>query len=221
MTRIVVATDNFNRADGTLGANWTDTNSANAGTLLIATNQLVGQFSQQPTGHQAASRWSGAGSFTTDQYAKLTLVNVAGNNGINVCHGVQTSCAGADATRSCYEFYVAQDSATTPTTFLVRWSSGTRTVLFSGTQAWANNDTISLEFERGILYGCRNDVRLGGSWVVSDATLSGGTPGAVSDSVALGDNWEGGNMDTIPSLLTVNLASHSKPLLRLRALGIQ
>lgn len=61
------ASDNYNRANGGLGANWTTPAGANAPT--ISGNQVVG------TGGDCFAYWS-ADAFTDDQYAEYTLPDV-------------------------------------------------------------------------------------------------------------------------------------------------
>src|SRR5215472_4162135 len=60
------ASDNFTRADGSLGANWTATSD---GGLTISSNQAVGAASGN-----SGDMWT-ASSFTSDQYAQVTLTS--------------------------------------------------------------------------------------------------------------------------------------------------
>src|SRR5215472_1524431 len=67
-----MVTDNFNRANGGLGANWTtssDLATAGGGSLQISGNQVV----SSPTNVNFISFYSGA-TFPNDQYAQATII---------------------------------------------------------------------------------------------------------------------------------------------------
>jgi hypothetical protein len=194
MARTSIATDNFNRAS--LGSDWAQLNNGNAGAISIDSSiRIKGQYASQPTDQHAMVRWVGAGTFTDDQYSQVKLVNPLDNVGANYRHGVIVrASADTDSTRDCYEAYIAQDSVTTPTTYLAKWVNGTRTGLYSATQTWAANDTISLEVEGTTLRVCRNGTPLGGSWTVTDSSITTGLPGVSATHGCYSDDWEGGNM---------------------------
>lgn len=195
MARTSIATDNFNRAS--LGSDWAQLNTAISGDVLIDSSiRIKGQYSTQPTDQQTVARWVGAGSFTDDQYSQLKLLNPLDFLGSVYRAGVIVR-ASSDVgnNRDYYEAYIAYDSVSTPTTYLAKWVNGTRTGLYSAAQTWAVNDTISLEAEGTTLRVCRNGTPLGGSWTVTDSSISTGLPGVTMAGVgALGDDWEGGNM---------------------------
>lgn len=65
------AIDDFNRTDGGLGSNWTDTVDEGS-TPSISTNQVVSD------GGDAAAFWN-ADSFDADQYGEITVVENSGN----------------------------------------------------------------------------------------------------------------------------------------------
>lgn len=193
MPRVSVATDDFNRAS--LDANWTNQNTGNAGNVLIdSSTRVTGQFAAQPTDQLPTARWAGAGSFTADQYAVARLLNVAAFNGSTIRAGVTVRAAGNAGTRSCYEAVVKFDGASTMTTELAKWVSGTRTILHSAAVAWANNDLIELEAEGTTLRVLKNGAALGGSFTQTDAALTTGTPGIVVGQAAFADDWQGGNI---------------------------
>lgn len=194
MARTSVATDNFNR--GSLGSNWTQTNTTQAGNLIISSSTVAdGSYSMQPTGNLASARWTGAGSFTDDQYASVVVASFTNNGGANSANGVTVCNSGANATRSCYEAYVIQNSTTTPTVVLAKWVNGTRTQLHSATTSWSGNASrIELEREGTTIRVMKDGTALGGSYTQTDSDLSGGTPGLSCTSGATGDNWEGGNI---------------------------
>lgn len=198
MSRSAVATDNFNRA--ALGTDWAQLNSGLGGTVSISgSTQLVANFGTQPTDQKATIRWVGSGTFNADQYSSVRLVDPLTFGGsaqrVGVC--VRAS-ADADGAKDYYEAYVIADSATTPTTRLVKWVNGTRTDITGGAQAWAANDLLSLEVEGTTLRVCRNGTALGGLFTSTDTDLASGQPGVVvgADSVFV-DDWEGGNLVTV------------------------
>ncbi len=59
------ASDDFNRANGGLGANWTTV--FDFGSFAINTNQVT-------SSDTSGAWWAGAGSFTDDQYSQITIV---------------------------------------------------------------------------------------------------------------------------------------------------
>jgi hypothetical protein len=195
MARTSIATDNFNRAS--LDSDWAQLNTVVSGNVQIDSSiRIQGQYNAQPTDQQPTARWVGAGSFTDDQYSQIKLLNPLDWASSTVRAGVIVrASADTGAGRDYYEAYIAQDSGTTPTTYLAKWVNGTRTGLYSAAQTWAANDTISLEAEGTTLRVCRNGTPLGGSWTVTDSSISTGLPGVTIAGVgALGDDWEGGNM---------------------------
>ena len=62
----VVASDNFNRADGGLGANWTADSDAG---MSIASQQVAGT-----AGKTTGDLWA-ANSFTSDQYSQVQVTS--------------------------------------------------------------------------------------------------------------------------------------------------
>lgn len=200
MARTSIATDNFNRAS--LGSDWAQLNTSNIGDVQIDSSiRIKGEYSTQPTDQQTAARWVGAGSFTDDQYSQLKLLNPLDFAGSTQRAGVIVRASSDTGNnRDYYEAYIASDSASTPTTYLAKWVNGTRTGLYSAAQTWAVNDTISLEVEGTTLRVCRNGTPLGGSWTVTDSSITTGLPGVTLAGGAncLGDDWEGGNMGSTP-----------------------
>lgn len=193
MTRTSIATDDFNRAS--LGANWTNVNTGNAGSISIdSSTRAVGQYGVQPTNEIAEAVWAGTGSFTADQYSEVTLINPLANGGAANRQACAVRMSGTGGTRSEYQAVVQQDSATTPTTYIAKVVSGTITILYSAAQAWANADKLSLEAEGTTLRLCRNGVPLGGGFTLTDSSVATGTPGVAATVAAYLDAWEGGNV---------------------------
>jgi len=195
MPRTLIASDNFDRAGPAIGSNWTQQNTGNAGDVSIdSSTRIVGQFSSQPTDQLPTVVWAGAGTFTDDQYASMALPTAASVTGGTSRAGVTVRSSGNEGTRSYYEAVIRLDSATTPTTELAKWVSGTRTLLHSAAAAWADNDLIELEAEGTTIRLLKNGTALGGSFTQTDSSITTGKPGASVTAAAYGDNWEGGNL---------------------------
>jgi hypothetical protein len=186
--RVLIASDDFNRADGALGANWADIDPT-WGTVSITSNKVGGG-----SGEGAASRWIGAGSFIDDQYASVVVGGIATTNdwvGAMVRVG-----AGTNASRS---YYLLAFTDTAPQqTYLVKVVVGTSTTLKTDTSvSWANGDRIEIEVEGTTLRGMKNGVALGGGYTVTDSSISSGLPGIWCNSnthLITGDDWQGGNL---------------------------
>lgn len=169
--------------------------TAAAGDVQIDSSiQIKGQFGTQPTEQHCAACWIGSGTFTDDQYSSLTIVNTPAGSSSSAAVGVIVRASGNAGTRSFYEFYI--DGAATVNTTLVKWVSGTRTVLNTSTSpTWAAGDKIELEVEGTTVRAMKNGVALGGSYTTTDSSVTTGSPGVtVSAAQIMGDNWNAGNM---------------------------
>lgn len=194
MARTLVASDNFNRANGAVGANYEYIRDSawQANPPEIATNKLVPLSDGT---HFQVCRWAGAGSFTNDQYAKLEIGGL-GFFGATYRQGVVARCsADTNTAADMYGYYVLDDGSSTRTTVLWKIVNGTQTTLDSASVAWANGDTIEIEVEGTTVRGLKN-----GAVIVSvtDTSLATGKPGFVvagdSGGPPTADNWEGGNI---------------------------
>jgi hypothetical protein len=194
MARVLVASDDFNRTDGSPGSNWTQTNT-DAGTMAIATNQIQPGNSLGPS----SMVWAGAGSFNNNQYAKLKLTAITfGDNNYGI--GVTVRASNDLTTTRDHYFFIAGTSGLGT---LGKTVNGTVTTLHSATVGWATNDTIELEAEGTTVRAMKNGVALGGSFTVTDTSLSTGKPGVTGtgdSGVAKGDDWESGNLVTASAI---------------------
>jgi hypothetical protein len=199
MARSLVASDNFNRADsGSLGANWTDLFPSWA-TADIATNRVVAADVAAPQ----VSRWNGAGSFSNDQYAKITVsTRVWESSGFRTGVIVRAS-ADTDTARDYYylHFYHDQDVGTAVTTVLGKCVNGTETTLVSDSISWGTSDTVELEvttvagnaqlrcFKNGSALTSLNHTD-------SSTPLTTGKPGIYlqGNSSIAAEDWEGGDV---------------------------
>lgn len=196
MTRIVVATDNFNRAS--LGANWANQNP-NWGTVQTS-GSTVFTANASNTNNEAIARWVGAGSFTDDQYSEVTIGGLTFLSASFAVGVIVRASADTNGDRDHYFAEVQADSGgPTYTTVLGKVVNGTRTELHSAAVAWADTDKVSLEVEGTTLRVCKNGTALGGSFTQTDASLSTGLPGILANgSAPTGDDCEVGNLSSVP-----------------------
>lgn len=194
MARVLVQTDNFNRAS--LGANWAQLAPVN-GNIAIFSSTYVSGGNGGPDDSRQSARWVGSGTFTADQYSELAISNLSD---LNTDYGMGVICrasADTDAGRDYYEAVVlATVGASTRTVRLGKYVNGTYTQLNSATMAWANGDRIGLECEGTTIRATKNGVALGGSYTQTDTSLSSGQPGVsgAGSDIIHGDDWEAGNM---------------------------
>jgi chitodextrinase len=180
----IAATDDFNRADGALGANWAKPLPASERTLVIVGNQVTPDIENA----HCYAYWIG-NTFSQDQYSQVQISNVGPWNGVIV-----------RAQSAIDRFYLALVLAANEHRIYLR-KDGFYYLLSSGnTETWVTGDIIGLEAAGS------NPVQLtllrNGNPVLSytDSTenLVGGSPGIgiyspSGDHLAI-DNWEGGNL---------------------------
>jgi hypothetical protein len=168
---MVDRTDDFNRANGGLGANWTTTFNA----LAIVSNEVHGSTA----GDQSSGCWS-ADAFLADQYSQVKAVNLSDGGG--PCVRSNLVVAG-----TFYTLYV-QDGATAR---IYEVTAGSFAALGADFDPGASAGNVvklsatgtSLEaFTEGTSKATR-----------TDGSITIGRPGIHAfDTVALFDNWQGG-----------------------------
>jgi hypothetical protein len=177
------ASDNFNRANGGLGSNWTQVWTFGS---LGVLNDAVGS--------DGVAFWAGSGSFTDDQFSQVTVTTVlsGGTQGAGVrlsgtsfgtakgyfCGSASSNVAG----RYCL-FKINSDSTFT----VITDATGNPTV--------ANGDSIKLSvtFSGGTntLTCSRNGTNLTGLVGITDSSIgSGGKPGFATGTAI--DDWSAG-----------------------------
>lgn len=211
MARTQIAADDFNRADGGLGANWTSVNP-NWGDGSIVSNEVVGGAGSV-NGSGAANVWSGAGTFSTSQYSKATLANVAWQTSDFWGGVIVRATTDTNANRDYYGLIVEEDTATGQTTRLYKIVNGTYTSLDTDTSNnWVSGDTIELEAVgvNPTTFTCyRNGTEISGLSGNSDSDLDTGKPGITNSGGTDGPHinaWEGGDV-TSASGTTGGMAS--------------
>jgi hypothetical protein len=182
----IAASDDFNRADGGLGANWTEP-LASQNNLVIVNNQVTPDIEDS---HNYAF-WS-ADSFSQDQYSQVRINNVGPWNGVI-----------ARAQSAIDRFYMAFVIGANDYRIYLRKDGLYYSLITGNTETWVAGDIIGLE-AAGL-----NPVQLtllrNGNPVLTytDTTenLVGGSPGIGIYSppgyhLAV-DDWEGGDLGTL------------------------
>jgi hypothetical protein len=178
-----MATDNFNRADGGLGANWTDWAYTQHGTtsLVIVSNQA------EQGGNPGFAFWD-ADAFADDQSSEVTLIapDDAGDLGIGVV--VRANNGGS------IDGYIATVSPTYGTIYSVVANS--KTLILNPSLTAAPGDSLRCEAEGTTLRHIVNDIEIDS---VTDANVPSGSAGICGFNFggATGtemDDWEGGDL---------------------------
>jgi hypothetical protein len=190
-----LVSDNFNRANGGLGANWTANSD---GGLVILSNKVKGNNAST----QTSSYWT-ANGFSSDQFSQIT--NMVQNLGTDYA-GVTVRQQGVGG----QTYYVA----------VYLWNSGTPLIqlykhvaggpgyvqLGSNFSAAAAGPTDVLRLEAN---GSTLSVKWNGTAVITQtdtAIPSGGSPGIQIFQGATADDWQGGALGA-PAILATSTVS--------------
>ena len=208
MARTPQATCNFNATLS--GTDWTQLNVAQGNIIATSGPTVVsGDATNTVTGSgnssgNACARWTGAGTFTENQYASIIIPFIDPQSVENYNVGIICR-ASAGLSSGLYRNYLvglsmaANDpGGTTKSVTLYKVVAQTYTQLNAAGITFSAGDELSLECEGTTAYACRNGVRLGGAWSgdISDVSAGGlpGVSGAGSANFIYGDTWEGGNL---------------------------
>lgn len=183
-TRSVVATDDFNRADGGLGANWSEAATAYTDNQpVIVSNEVK---SGGEGSYDNASYWN-ANSFANDQYAKARISALPASG--TSLMGVMVRGNGTDY---CFNQY-KRDSGSNKSRIYWFNAGAYTAIALQNTTTFATNDTIELEVEGTTYTMYKNGVSiLSGS--NASAPSSGSAGLTVYDLDERLDDWEGGDM---------------------------
>src|SRR4029453_942040 len=185
----LAVSDDFNRADGPLGANWTKP-PASENNLVIVNNEVGGDVESS---HNYAF-WS-ADSFSEDQYSEVTMANIGLWNGVIV-----RAKAGVD------EFYLGFVGSDHTYSIYVRTASGYTDLADGFAETWSPGDIVGLEASGSgpvnlTLLKNGNPVL---TYTDSTYNITGGSPGigiwSSSGSNLRVDNWEGGDLEILGGL---------------------
>jgi len=176
------ASDDFNRADGSLGPNWTDISD---GGLAITSQAVAGTASTAVSG----DIWAG-GTFTSDQYSQATVTSTQLTGQQWIGPMVRAQNGGQNA-------YVG----------IYSWSNGSPVLMLfkrSGSNNWTQ---LGSTYNSGPLAaGAQLEVVAIGSTIsfllngvtqisATDTSLTGGAPGIMSYGTGQVDQWSGGSIN--------------------------
>jgi len=195
MSRTLVASEDF-----TSFTNWTNVRPFNGN---ISVSGGVAVQTNAASTDSGSARWTGAGSFTADQYAKAVVGGMSYTNSNNVAGVILRASSDTDSNRDYYLVIVQDDnsSGSAHTVQIHKIVNGTITQLSTTTQTYSNGDTIEAEAEGTTIRAYRNGSIIS-ALTVTDASLSSGNPGIILGGGSLTlDNWEGGNLTAGGSVL--------------------
>ena len=171
------AYDNFNRANGAIGASFNVTN----GGINVASNAIQGTAA----GNNVAF-WT-ANSFFNDQFAQATVTSL---NGTTDFIGPSVRVSSGSNWYSCFE--------NSTTVFIQKEVTGSFTNITSAVSTGAIGDILRIEAQGNNLTCYKNGAVI---LTTTDSSLPSGAPGMqLSGNVATLDNWTGGNLHPLSQL---------------------
>lgn len=199
MARTSIATSAFTGTNNTEPAGFTALNSGD-GALTIDTNRIESSTSFGSTDAND-SRWTGAGTFTANQYAKITVTGISNPGGINKMGVVLRASADTGTGRDLYRVYYLEDN--TSAIVIQKILNGTPTQLNStNVGAFANGDTVEGEIEEitgtTTIRSYRNGTLVATVTDTTSPITAIGAPGICGGigfgPGLFGDDWEAGNL---------------------------
>ena len=179
------AYDNFNRANGALGSNWT----AAMGTIQVSGNTAI---ATSLSGGDASAIWTTGGTFHANQFAQTTIASLNGSTDL-LGPAVRYNTSGSGYT--CIE--------STTTLALQRDDNNGRTNLaINSSVTGSPGDVLRIE-ANGSTITCTQTSASGTLNILSatDSTYPAGSPGIFQfGSVATQDNWSAGNLHPLSHL---------------------
>lgn len=187
----ILASDDFNRANGTLGANWTTRTGESA--MAVVSNQATPTDSSNNCSAYYSGALIGGGAWPADQYAESTLgatLETATDNG----GGATVRCATAANTA-----YFCQSNSVE--TRIYKAVAGAYTQLGSDGAAGAVGSLIRLTASGTSITCAKNGSAVVGP--VTDSSIASGNAGIRGSSASLNgpvNSWEGGDLLTASAL---------------------
>ena len=172
------ASDDFNRANGGLGANWT---AISDGAMAISSQAVIGTVGAT-TGEIRTAE-----SYTSDQYSQIAVTSTPLSGGQWVAAAVRLQASGKSGYAGLYYWNFGS-----PELMLFKRSGG----------AWAQ---LGSTYSSGVLAaGTQLEVTAVGSTIsflqngvqrisVTDSSFTGGAPGIMAYGNSTADNWTGAN----------------------------
>jgi hypothetical protein len=172
------ASDDFARADGSLGPNWTDISDSG---LAISSQQVAGTNA----GGNSGDMWT-ANSFTSDQFSRVTLssTQLTGTQWLGAAVRAQNS--GQDAYVGLYFW----NSGSPEVMLFLRQGGGWAQLAAASTAALPGGTQLKLTAVGNTLALTVNGTQV---LTASDSTLSEGAPGVFMNSTPRAASWSGGN----------------------------
>jgi hypothetical protein len=174
----LTATDDFNRANGSLGSNWT---AMADGAMTISSQVAVGNSGQ--TGDTRTAE-----TYTSDQYSQIQVTSAQLSGGQWIGTAVRSKNAGQDLYTGLYFWNFGS-----PLLMLFKRTGGNFSQLGASfsTSALPAGATLKLTAT-----GSTISFLLNGSpaVTVTDTSLTGGAPGIMAYGPVALDNWAGGNI---------------------------
>ena len=199
MARTPVASRNFNAdANGAFPAGFTDLNSFNGVVTVANPSGSAGSF-KNDYGNPADAR--DTGTFSADQYAKITLSGFSGSNAndqVGVCLRLGTATVGGAGVNG-YRIKATDGGVGARTIRAYSVVNGVETQIGpTVTMALVDNDELLAEIIGSLLSVYINAVPLSGLTAVNTTTHAAGNPGimaAIGNNATMrGDTYEAGNV---------------------------
>lgn len=186
-----LAADDFERADGALGANWTAQGNYDSAPVILSGRAAPGGASQ---GDNSAARYTGI-SWPDDQYSEITpaVVPTTGNGGVAAHIRI-----GAAANRDCYG--IAGDQSATQ---LYKFVLSSYTQLGTSGPGIAAGDTLRVWAVGTSIYASKNGSLICGSPITDGDQTAGDAGIQIEGTTARIESWTGGTPSTATSLAAV------------------
>ena len=177
-TTTTPGTDDFNRANGSLGPNWTDVSD---GGLAIVSQAAAGTASAGVTGDIRTAE-----SYTSDQYSQVAVTSTQLTGGQWIGPTVRAQSGGQSAYVGIYYWNNGH-----PVLLLFKRSGGSWTQLGSTytSGALAAGTQLQVQAVGSAISFLQNGVQ---RISATDTSISGGAPGVMSYGTGQVDNWSGG-----------------------------
>ena len=171
--------DNFNRADGPLGANWTDMSD---GGLAISSQAVAGTSATGTSGDMRTAE-----SYSSNQYSQVEVTSTQLTGTQWIGPAVRTQNGGQDGYLGIYDWNNGN-----PELMLFMRSGGNWTQLGStySSGPLAAGTQLKLMVVGSTLSFLENGVE---RIAVYDNSLTGGAPGIMANGTGTADNWSGGS----------------------------
>jgi hypothetical protein len=174
------AYDNFNRANGAIGGNWTVT----SGGFNVAGNTITG------TGASNLALWAGGTFSSSGQFSQATVVTL---NGATDFVGVDVLLSAGNNGYTCVE--------NNAQLLLQKLTAGTGLTLASSATTGTAGDVLRLESNGAGNLTCSRVGTNPATLTATDTTFTNGSPAVEQfGSVATMDNWSGGNLHPLGHL---------------------